>query len=458
MQPDSIIQKILSALFHIAILIILINTVFDDNGYKYFNEGKYVLFSADNTHNYLFDYVTKDLSSLPSLLEQYFFQKMDTTTLKIKENSSNNENINKMIELLKSIHPYYEYEYKKVLIKAIGVCFNNFLVYSILETNKAASECVEKNELYIEKFIKLIPDILIPYNIFPNELSPVDFYHKFLVRINGQNYPAHQIEETFVFGKPQKNITCFHEEIKTQKNIFDMLYFLLDIAVPELQNLSTSQRIWLYSNIFIDSELEVMHQFSFCKPALIDNPSDYQQKINDKHKFDEIFEPLYVLRKSNSDYDRMPDHLITNLHLAINLAKEISSANIYEEYEINNLQQLLYLETMYMIQAGTMIRKCRNCGKYFVVKNRKVAYCDRINNSGICCSAVGSKQTFQRKLESEEELKMYNRAYKTHHARLRNKKMSQSEFEIWTREAKENLKKVRMGKLELAAFKEWLKL
>lgn len=53
---------------------------------------------------------------------------------------------------------------------------------------------------------------------------------------------------------------------------------------------------------------------------------------------------------------------------------------------------------------------------------------------------------------------MYNRAYKTHHARLRNKKMCQSEFEIWTREAKENLKKVRMGKLELAAFKEWLKL
>ncbi len=60
-------------------------------------------------------------------------------------------------------------------------------------------------------------------------------------------------------------------------------------------------------------------------------------------------------------------------------------------------------------------------------------------------------------MDNEEELKIYNRAYKTHHARLRNKKMNSHEFETWTHEAKDRLEKVRAGELDIAAFKEWLK-
>ena len=48
--------------------------------------------------------------------------------------------------------------------------------------------------------------------------------------------------------------------------------------------------------------------------------------------------------------------------LIVEILRLIETAQIYEEYEICNLKQLLQMEILSMIQADTMIRKCRNCG------------------------------------------------------------------------------------------------
>ena len=80
-----------------------------------------------------------------------------------------------------------------------------------------------------------------------------------------------------------------------------------------------------------------------------------------------------------------------------------------------------------------------------------------MNASGVSCSAVGSKQSFQRKLENDEALRIYNRAYKTHHARIRSGKMKENHFSLWRMEAKEMLERVRAGELELGDFKKWVK-
>lgn len=80
-----------------------------------------------------------------------------------------------------------------------------------------------------------------------------------------------------------------------------------------------------------------------------------------------------------------------------------------------------------MILDETLIKKCRNCGKYFVVKNLNVEYCDRrINNDEESddyrtCSDVGPKLSYQKKLEEDLPLKFYSRAYKTHYARIKSR-------------------------------------
>lgn len=69
----------------------------------------------------------------------------------------------------------------------------------------------------------------------------------------------------------------------------------------------------------------------------------------------------------------------------------------YEKYEIDTLKQLLYLEIISMIQKGTIIWKCRNCNRYFVVSNRKVAYCDRMDNTGKFCSSIDHRDLSKRR-------------------------------------------------------------
>ena len=128
------------------------------------------------------------------------------------------------------------------------------------------------------------------------------------------------------------------------------------------------------------------------------------------------------------------------------------------EYEVDDLRQLAYLEILLMIQEDTMIKKCKRCGKYFVVTNRNVAYCERVDESGVRCSEVGSHQNFQKKMASDEALQIYNRAYKTHHARVRKGAMSKEDFRLWYKEAKAKLEQVRAGELDIDNFQRWLKI
>ena len=171
----------------------------------------------------------------------------------------------------------------------------------------------------------------------------------------------------------------------------------------------------------------------------------------------EIFSELHSIDSRNIETNGVSEEVKGYFDLAINAAKKIETTQIYEEYEVSNLTQLLYVEIMSMIRAETMIRKCRNCGKYFVVSNRKTAYCDRIDKSGERCSAIGPSRNFQKKMGEEDALKIYTRSYKTHFARVKKGTMEKSAFAEWCKDAKEKLEQVRAGQLDIAAFQEWLK-
>lgn len=54
-------------------------------------------------------------------------------------------------------------------------------------------------------------------------------------------------------------------------------------------------------------------------------------------------------------------------------------------------------------------------------------------------------------------LKFYDRAYKTHYARINSGKMTKQEFFLWHQEAKEKLEMVRANTYDFEEFKIWLK-
>ena len=352
---------------------------FDDKGY-YFGYGNTLLFSSDNTHNDLFNYITKDLRHLPDLFDKYISNRIDTTAFKLK-NYKKNDDLNEIIENIKPIHPYFEYNYEEDLKNKIGNYFNQLLVYTIKKKDESLYKKAIKKKWYIDNFTKLMSPSFSVDDIYCDT-----FFNKFQIAIGERNKDT----EGMSINIPPQKPSGFADEIATQKAVYNILYFILDISAPDINELTIPQRTWLYGNIFNITAVSATQRFSFLPPAHFYTKQDYTQKFESLRKIGTIFEPLNALNKLNVGHDGIPADMVNNFKSAIEHAKTIAKTKIYEEYEITNLRELLYLEIMSMIQSGTMIRKCKNCERYFVVNNRKIAYCDRPDESGNPGSVVGS--------------------------------------------------------------------
>lgn len=417
---------------------------FSDCGYECFDNGHYLLFSENNAHEFLFSYVTQNLSCLPDLFEQYISQRMDTSNFTIHDCRDDNATIEQIKGVLVAAHPYYKYNIREILIEEIGNYFNDLLLYLRYHLRQPIPDCSEA--WYRERIIGLLKPLLKMGDSYHRV-----FYDRFLKQNNLDIYTADQPDteiESFIFDVPSMKPIGFDDAIRTQQAIYNMLYFLLDISAKGLEDLTTQQRIWLYSNImnFSNSTTDVSRHLSFKHPGL------YQSNM-----LDDVFRPLYGLGRLNVGRDGIPTDMNESFQLASDYAKTVMATAFYDEYKIDDLYQLLYLEILSMIQNKTLIRKCRRCGKYFVIPNRKVAYCNRTDEFGMCCSQVGSRQSFEKKIKEDEALRIYNRAYKTHHARVQKKNMGKNDFQQWSKEAKAKLKQVRAGKLDISSFQEWLK-
>lgn len=428
---------------------------FNDSGYEYFDQGYFVLFSENNTHNLLFEYAAKDLSGLPELFSKYVATRLDGE-LALVGDGQGKEVIEQIIEVLKSAHRYYEHEYRKTILNEIGNYFNELVIFLCYNCRTLNPELAINEEWYIERLEWLMYPLLEAGDTYP-----VDFYNEYKNWIGSNCYiptGADEDYETFVCNVPKRWPVGFGKEIRTQKTVCDMLYFILDIKAQDVCNLTKPQRIWLFANLFPDgySEMNTTRKLSFCSKPRFRKEDNRSQEIEDSQILENIFSQLHSI--DSRTISKMKKETKYCFKLAVKTAEDIQTASIFSEYEIYSLWQLLYLEVFYMIQKGAMIRRCKNCGKYFVVTNRKIVYCNRIDKvTGERCSDIGSKAAYKNKLNEDNVLKVYNRAYKTHFARYKNNIITKDKLDNWRIEAKKKLEQVREGELDIAAFQTWLK-
>lgn len=65
------------------------------------------------------------------------------------------------------------------------------------------------------------------------------------------------------------------------------------------------------------------------------------------------------------------------------------------------------------------MRKCRNCGLYFVLKSKhETFYCDRRANNDRSCKEIGNKLEYQKKLAENAALLCYERIYKRRYSKM----------------------------------------
>ncbi len=113
---------------------------------------------------------------------------------------------------------------------------------------------------------------------------------------------------------------------------------------------------------------------------------------------------------------------------------------------IDYLHELIYFEFMHMLKRGRQVKVCKNCGRYFVLEDkRKREYCYRIYKDGKTCKEVGHTNTYKKSLGGEDSpLKIGQRLYNKLFSRmdrarnklseqLTDKDMTEEEFFEWSK-------------------------
>lgn len=132
-------------------------------------------------------------------------------------------------------------------------------------------------------------------------------------------------------------------------------------------------------------------------------------------------------------------------------------------YSVSNMLSLLALEYCHLTETNKHIRKCRNCGAYFIPKNRSdTVYCDRISpqDSSKTCKQIGAQVAMRNKLASDECTQAYRKKYQSlnmayQRADEGNRKHFLERRDSFKNEGQKRKKEVEQGTISVEDFVVW---
>jgi len=201
-----------------------------------------------------------------------------------------------------------------------------------------------------------------------------------------------------------------------KSRFYDPFIFCFDIEFNDkLNSLSANERYYLYNQINI---LGINY---------IDTTTFY---INTTKKLD------YV-SKYNAKNDNLSRWIDKNINEEVIKAIKSKNNNLTQLFKTYRVEDMLYAEFIKMISLDIKVMKCKNCGKYFVLKGGyNTKYCDRIPiGEKYTCQKLAAQKKQKNKLDSSPILREYQKAYKRKYAQVSNKKLKPEEFRLWVDEA-----------------------
>lgn len=157
------------------------------------------------------------------------------------------------------------------------------------------------------------------------------------------------------------------------------------------------------------------------------------------------------VKKGALDYEKvreMNSQGITDTKQTLDaIHQDRSKVSLLPYYHIRALDEMLFFEFMEMLKRGIQVRRCRLCGRYFVlIDKRKREYCAKEYDGGKTCQEAGpllrygqriGADTYLQKFETEYN-KVYSRFYRTDgklDSERSGKDMTRAEFQAWSKAA-----------------------
>ncbi len=127
-------------------------------------------------------------------------------------------------------------------------------------------------------------------------------------------------------------------------------------------------------------------------------------------------------------------------------------------YEVSALHEMLELEFSKMLEYGIKLHKCKNCGRYFIVKgNYNAEYCDRVREGNSqTCQQIAAQRKYEEKLHSDQAVALFRKYYKRYHARSKVGTIKPDKFRKWNYQACEKRDMCQRGEITLEEFEDWL--
>lgn len=123
-----------------------------------------------------------------------------------------------------------------------------------------------------------------------------------------------------------------------------------------------------------------------------------------------------------------------------------SVSSLHSVSGVDPLMESLSDEVLSLISSRIQIRTCPKCGRVFATVNPRQWFCCHD------CAKVYGKSSFKTKLESDQALSVYNKAYKAMSARNTRGKLSKDDLYSWRAEAKATLESLRAGEITFEEF------
>lgn len=203
------------------------------------------------------------------------------------------------------------------------------------------------------------------------------------------------------------------------------------------------------------NELEELNNISPAQRLYILREREQRAQIFEIYKEDKI-------KLSLNNFGDFTKFSITKEEDSQEIAKVVKTENLLPyNYLCKNIIPTFIIELLELTTIENIeIKKCKNCGKFFVPENRSdELYCSNIFENGKTCKEIGPFKVKQKLMEENNDLKVYRNVYQKLLLRTRRNPMNdeyEKDFIEFKKKNAELKEKISNGKLTQEEYMKWL--
>ena len=175
------------------------------------------------------------------------------------------------------------------------------------------------------------------------------------------------------------------------------------------------------------------------------------------HEFDmAAFEEFFYREYPEESLQKLADEMRTttdNIRLSLRFTRALAT-----RYRFSSTAEILELELGKILKNDIRFRKCKRCGRYFIMKgNYDTRYCSRIAEGETrSCQELAAQENYKKKMAENKALPIYSRYYKRYAARVRARQIKEADFKKWKYKALVKRDECSSGRITAEEYMEWL--